>query len=878
MLVDLDDSPDVVAVVVPQRRTSGDLQRTIDSISAQKTDLRVGIKVISRSGHAPIKLHEPVSVFVNDHALSLGGVLNVARSEMSPTFLWILAEGTAPNPYCLDVLYEMLRENPTLALVRPVPRRPNGQIPAGKLGGLFTSGGDAPKLYPETETFSVTKDVSDRLEFLRLPGSLIRLSAWDDVDGMDAGLLSDVGSEFEFFRKLTTAGYTFTHANEIHVEDDGPVTEGAFDAFLRIHDATRVLDSVATPVHIEGDHLPSVTAIALEKNSRSSSQALTALGDLLDDIVEIDEAEDESERIPVLLAAGFSTQYAGQQAGWLVGILRSLNRFMRRVRFAVDPAFYRRAYPDLRSLTTEQAALHWKSGGGREGRFPSRQAVETQARVHGISLKGIDVAEYVLANPHLVGFGITAYEAAYVIMAGDVKWLRRQPKVSLPKAFFDALSDLSRSGANDGWAYTREPSELENDSPLDRRFSAVPADAFILEVFRFFVGHPPSSSGFQLWVARIDSGEYSRAATIVALAQAGPYELIQFTEQTRAAEIAQASLDLAMHRHVNRKPSDIIELMGIPVARRTDWYRSAVEALSATSRKPVEELPTQKPRRKAPRAPRATALVSLFRSDPHIASWIKNVTQLQNFHDFEFVIVSVDPSETEKAHLEAFSASHDNVVLVYKDAPFGIYAAWNLALQLATADYVTNMNVDDIRAPRSLVVQSDLLDKYDWVDVVYQEVMMSIHGNVSWEELEHIDAACAVPIVSTALLLTGKNPPHNGPMWRKSLHSELGYFNEALRSAADYDFWLRCSRAGKTFFQVPDPHVGYFDNPNGMSTSSEGIGLREGREILAANQLELLTEEAPPYVLKLNEFDPLTTRTDRMTAGFVSALIRERSQ
>jgi hypothetical protein len=318
--------------------------------------------------------------------------------------------------------------------------------------------------------------------------------------------------------------------------------------------------------------------------------------------------------------------------------------------------------------------------------------------------------------------------------------------------------------------------------------------------------------------------------------------------------------------------------MGIPVVRRTDWYRKAVEALTVTDRTREDENPPKKSRKKQARSPRATALVSLFRSDPHLSPWIKNVTRLQDFRDFEFVIVSVDPSENERIQLDAFAASHDNVVLVYRDAPFGIYAAWNLGLQLASAEYVTNMNVDDLRAPRSLVVQSDLLDKYDWVDVVYQEVLMSVNGNISWEQLEQINATCAVPIVSTALLLTGKNPPHNGPMWRKALHDELGPFNETLRSAADYDFWLRCSRAGKTFFQVPDAHVGYFDNPNGMSTSSEGIGMREGRKILAANQTELLTGAAPEYVATVNEFDPLTTRTDRMTAGFVSALIRERSK
>jgi len=71
------------------------------------------------------------------------------------------------------------------------------------------------------------------------------------------------------------------------------------------------------------------------------------------------------------------------------------------------------------------------------------------------------------------------------------------------------------------------------------------------------------------------------------------------------------------------------------------------------------------------------------------------------------------------------------------------------------------------------------------------------------------------------------NSPHNAPMWRRQLHSDVGMFDTSYRSAGDFDFWLRCVRAGKTFFKINDPHVVYFVNPEGLSTRPDTRGIEE---------------------------------------------------
>ncbi len=61
-------------------------------------------------------------------------------------------------------------------------------------------------------------------------------------------------------------------------------------------------------------------------------------------------------------------------------------------------------------------------------------------------------------------------------------------------------------------------------------------------------------------------------------------------------------------------------------------------------------------------------------------------------------------------------------------------------------------------------------------------------------------------------------------MWRRRLHDELGLFDTRYRSAGDYEFWLRCAAAGKVFHRVADPHVVYYQNPQGYSTRADTTG------------------------------------------------------
>jgi hypothetical protein len=118
------------------------------------------------------------------------------------------------------------------------------------------------------------------------------------------------------------------------------------------------------------------------------------------------------------------------------------------------------------------------------------------------------------------------------------------------------------------------------------------------------------------------------------------------------------------------------------------------------------------------------------------------------------------------------------------------------------------------------------------VDIGYQDLFYVFDKNLSWETILRTGIPTQFPNVSPHTLMSGACPPHNGPIWRRSLHDEVGLFNIEYKSAADLDFWIRCSLNGKKFLKMDSKHSSYFHNPKGMSTSRETPAIVEIRKIL----------------------------------------------
>lgn len=221
-----------------------------------------------------------------------------------------------------------------------------------------------------------------------------------------------------------------------------------------------------------------------------------------------------------------------------------------------------------------------------------------------------------------------------------------------------------------------------------------------------------------------------------------------------------------------------------------------------------------------------SAIASLYRGGEYIEQFMQNVTSQSLFERTELIIIDADSPENEYEVISRYMERFPNIVYHRAATRIGIYEAWNLGVQMARGRYITNANMDDLRRHDSFERQAEILEKFSFVDVVYQDFYYGFEGKASFDRTAAIGVHSAVPVVTPYNLMLS-NSPHNAPMWRRQLHDDVGMFDTSYRSAGDFDFWLRCVQAGKTFFKINDPHVVYFVNPEGLSTGADTRGIEE---------------------------------------------------
>lgn len=278
-----------------------------------------------------------------------------------------------------------------------------------------------------------------------------------------------------------------------------------------------------------------------------------------------------------------------------------------------------------------------------------------------------------------------------------------------------------------------------------------------------------------------------------------------------------------------------------------EWQAKADEI--GSDYQPVE--PKRYPSLSMPRKPEVlvSAIASLYRGGDYIEQFLENITSQTIFATHcELIIIDADSPENEGAVIARYMERFPNIVYHRAPTRIGIYEAWNLGVQMSKGRYLTNTNLDDLRRSDSFERQVEILEKFPFVDVVYQDFYYSFEGKAPFAKSAAVGFKSQLPVV-TPYNLMQSNSPHNAPMWRRTLHDEVGMFDASFRSAGDYDFWLRCVQAGKTFFKVNDPHVIYFVNPEGLSTQPNTRGIDEANRSTKRHGRKLLS----PWLLSSDE-------------------------
>ena len=396
--------------------------------------------------------------------------------------------------------------------------------------------------------------------------------------------------------------------------------------------------------------------------------------------------------------------------------------------------------------------------------------------------------------------------------------IRLTYRMALKRAAADGEVQIWLRNFRDGVAFHQflltlhQSEEAQARRGSDQVGAEVSDGEFIVDLFRTLRGRGCSAHEVDLLRARLESGSVTRAGLL-----SETFDEVTLQARHKAEPVLHDGLSCA--------------IMGTgKVVTLEDWQQKARDTEGLAEARAALDPVTPFVWPSEPGI-RVSAIASLYCGGDFIEQFMDNITGQTGFdRHCELIIIDAESPENEGETITRYLERHPSIVYQRKNSRIGIYEAWNVGVDCARGRYLTNTNLDDLRRADSLEIQAGALDAMPFADVVYQDFYTTFDPSLDWEEVAAFGYKSDLPVI-TAHNMLQFNSPHNAPMWRKALHDELGLFDASLKSAGDYEFWMRCLNAGKSFIKVNEPHVVYYQNPKGLSTRADTRGLVEAHAI-----------------------------------------------
>jgi|GEM_PF-3787800 len=130
-----------------------------------------------------------------------------------------------------------------------------------------------------------------------------------------------------------------------------------------------------------------------------------------------------------------------------------------------------------------------------------------------------------------------------------------------------------------------------------------------------------------------------------------------------------------------------------------------------------------------------------------------------------------------------------------------IFACWNEGIRKSAGTFVSVIHPADRYRADAFEEFIKIFNSHDSVHLVYSDILSK---DLRHETFEAHSARVAMrfPDYDRKTFLE-KGYTEIRPVWRKSIHNTLGFFDESLRYAADLEFWLRVSDES-VFWHIPE--------------------------------------------------------------------------
>tara|TARA_Y200000002_G_C22686331_1_gene666138 strand:+ start:2097 stop:3722 length:1626 start_codon:yes stop_codon:yes gene_type:complete len=206
---------------------------------------------------------------------------------------------------------------------------------------------------------------------------------------------------------------------------------------------------------------------------------------------------------------------------------------------------------------------------------------------------------------------------------------------------------------------------------------------------------------------------------------------------------------------------------------------------------------------------------SFYNMDQHLNGFFENVVSQKNFNKkIELVIELNKPSTYASEIASNYKKKYKKNIIILKSKvlkPLG--SSWNSCIKKSTGRYLAIWNTDDRRTNNSLELQEKLISQKKIGFVYGNFFVVSNHKNLK-QNSEYIDVSkYSKNELNKSMII--------GPffMFKKKVINEVGFFDENLKSALDFDFALRMASKYRGIYTKKN--LGFYLNEGkGLSTSN----------------------------------------------------------
>ncbi len=221
--------------------------------------------------------------------------------------------------------------------------------------------------------------------------------------------------------------------------------------------------------------------------------------------------------------------------------------------------------------------------------------------------------------------------------------------------------------------------------------------------------------------------------------------------------------------------------------------------------------------------PKLTVLMALYNGGEYLGRSVKSVLG-QTYRDFEFLIINDCSTDNS---LETIASFHDDRVKIHHNSSnVGQTRSLNVGLKLALGEYVARIDADDIAFPCWLERQMAFIAQNPGYSVISTQALVIDEKN----KIKKVYKPPVLPedIILRALVASPIN--HVGAFFKKKDIVDNGGYDEAYKTAADYDLWGKLLRNALKITTTSEMLVAIREHAQSLSRSERGK--RELSEII----------------------------------------------